>query len=249
MKKILKGLFLGLLVYLVALVVTVPVRLALAYVPMPPNVRIVGVDGTVWRGNAGSVQVNAFDVGQTSWSLDPLKLLTAKVGGNVSVEREGLKGDGIVSANQHEVHLEDTRLTAEASVLQPYLRALAASVGGVIDVKINSLIATQERLQTADGTMTWRNAQIISPASVNLGELMVEFQPKGEDVEGNVKSSGGVVIITGKVVIKPGWSYQLNLRLKPTANAPPEIRQGLAFIGKADNNGVVNLRRNGRLQL
>lgn len=66
------------MVFLVSAVAHVPAQVVLNYLPLPPQLVISGVSGTIWDGSATGVSWQRQKLGALHWQLAPLKLLTAK---------------------------------------------------------------------------------------------------------------------------------------------------------------------------
>ncbi|MGI9301160.1 MAG: type II secretion system protein N [Gammaproteobacteria bacterium] len=242
-----KGIVFGLFVYALALVATAPATLALPYIP--PHVRAYGVDGSLWHGNAENVQINAFELGRTDWTLDPLPLIGAKLGANVEVKRSGLQGTGRLTAGRTDVEINDADITADAVLINPYLRQFAGAIQGIFDVKLATLAFDQQKVNVADGNVMWREAQISAPFQIPLGEVSATLTQKGNNVEANISNNGGQLGVKGKIILQPGWRYQIDVQLQPLEGLPEAIRSGLGLIGKPDARGAVRLRQQGQLRV
>jgi hypothetical protein len=98
-KIVIASLFL--LAYLGFLLAQLPASLVVRHLPLPPNlVRLEGVSGTLWSGQAARVQYASESLTQLRWDLDGWSLL--RLAPEVSVrfgERSGLNGQGILGWN------------------------------------------------------------------------------------------------------------------------------------------------------
>lgn len=83
---------LGLLTFLASLVAFVPARLAIAVLPVPPELKIVDPAGSLWHGQARIATVH----GQyaVSWDLQAWRLLLLGLGGSWQVSATDMSAQG-----------------------------------------------------------------------------------------------------------------------------------------------------------
>ncbi len=77
----------GVLVFLLAGIYTLPASLLAAR--LPGTVRMTGVSGTVWNGQATGVTANGLDLGTVNWQGSLLRALTGRLDFAVTAATEG----------------------------------------------------------------------------------------------------------------------------------------------------------------
>lgn len=254
MKRVMLWVAGGLAVYLLALVATVPAAQVLPRaVPLLESrgVRLAasGIEGSLWSGRMARVAVNGVALGESEWSLSPWRLLLGEAGFGFSVTPQGgyLAGD---------VRLSDERLTLSgvggelpASTLVASLPRLPmpVEVEGSVTVEVNTLDWAAGKLDAAEGVIVWRQATVLAPMPMRLGDLKMELVPgPNGTLLGKLSDGGGPLGVKGDVTLSPG-GYRLNAVLTPRADTDPALAQTLTLLGRPDNQGGYRLTWAGRL--
>lgn len=247
MKSILKWFTLGLIAFLVGLVYTVPAHLATPY--LPAQVRISGIDGTLWNGHVKNLDLEGFKLGELQWHIQPLYLLLGRIKVGTRFHQTGLQGRGDVILGQHTLGFEDLHVVGNVDVVNPYISAYGTVLDGKFEMDFSSLEITQKGLQQSQGKLVLRNTQIVSPAKLTLGEVQIELAQKGETAVASLGNTGDTLRLSGTASITPVWRYITNLRIAPTSSTPKEIRQTLTLLGRTDSRGAVTLNNNGTIPI
>jgi general secretion pathway protein N len=245
MSRIVQGLALGIAAYLVALALTAPARLVTAH--LPEQVRLTAPQGTLWSGRAARVQLGGFELDGVRWRIQPWRLLLGGLGLHLSVAQAGLSGEGELILGLSNIRVQDTRLQGDIRVLGPYLDPYGVEAQGDVELEIASLSGTREGLDGAQGTLSWRNARLERPASVQLGEVSIALSQDRDTALATLSNRGGELKLDGKLIVKPGWQYSGSIRIEPTPNTPKDIREGLKYLGRVDTKGAVTLAQAGNL--
>lgn len=168
----------GVLIYLIALVVFVPVgwlwQQARSYVPLPQEIQVQQVTGHFWEGAAG-VDVVGYPV-HLSWSLGSPSLLSLSLPVEFSLATSGsrISGNGVVNSSG------DGEVSASGVIDVSEFRSLIEQAGGALidgSVRIDRLnLAWQEqRLTKADGLGTWDGGLVSWPMGNTRGRA--DFPP------------------------------------------------------------------------
>jgi hypothetical protein len=245
MNRILKGLALGITAYLVALALTVPAQLVTAY--LPEQVQLAAPRGTVWSGRAAWVQLGGFELDGVRWRIQPWRLLLGGLGLHVSVDQAGLSGEGELVMRTHSASIQDTRLQGDIRVLGPYLDPYGVEALGDLELEIESLSGTREGLNAAQGTLSWRNARLERPSSVQLGEVLIALSQDRDTSVATLSNRGGELKLDGRLIVKPGWQYSSQIRIESDPDTPKAIREALKYLGRVDAKGAVTLAQAGSL--
>lgn len=235
----------GLVAFAVALIYTVPAHLVPPY--LPPNVQAVGVEGTVWRGQAESLTLENFNLGGMQWHIQPFNLLLGRLKAFVSFKQTGLRGQGDVIVKFDGLGFEDVQVTGDSEFLSPYIAAYGASINGPFKLNLNTLHASTEGLSEVRGHLIWQNALLTAPAELPLGDVEIELKQEGDIAIAKLTSNGEAINLDGQADLKPNWQYTSQLRFEPTVNTPDEVRQTLLIFGRPDARGAVTFSQAGAL--
>lgn len=83
-----------------------------------PDVRLSGLSGSVWNGEALRVAVRGQALGKLKWQVSPLSLLGGNPAATLSLEGPGLKLSGVfAAAAERQVRISGLEAQAEAGWL------------------------------------------------------------------------------------------------------------------------------------
>ena len=136
-----RNLLLGLLVLgVVAAVVawTFPADVAYRYFGdrLAP-LRLRDVSGTIWQGQARSVEIGRYDLGSIDWTLQPAPLLQGVAVASMVLEGGMASATGTVQRGAPgEVEVRDVRIRMPAAIAAPVLAIPALQLLGTIEIDI-----------------------------------------------------------------------------------------------------------------
>lgn len=255
MRRWIGMLSLGLGVYLIALVISLPAERAAEWgseLVSASGVRFsaAGVSGTAWSGSAASATVNGMTLGRTEWSLSPWWLPFGRAQLHWRVEPEGgyLEGDSRMGMGG--MQLRDIQGSVPAPLLVSLLAKgpLFVTVDGKVNVRVEELVHRDGKIESAKGTVAWSQAALLQPAAVRLGDLKVEFSTDASGaLSGKLSDGGGPLALSGTVVLNPNMTYRLNATLAAREGADAALASSLPLIGRADGKGGYQVTWSGRM--
>ncbi|MGL4938535.1 type II secretion system protein N, partial [Shewanella sp.] len=77
--SVIKKVIIGVLIYLIFLVVLFPAKIAIALAPLPANISVSDVSGSIWSGSIETLSMPQRQVEQVRWELSPWALFLGKV--------------------------------------------------------------------------------------------------------------------------------------------------------------------------
>ncbi|HEX2239504.1 MAG TPA: type II secretion system protein N [Gammaproteobacteria bacterium] len=236
----------GVVAFVVSLIITVPAQLAGPYL-LPAHVHAAGLEGTVWQGKANRLQVWGFDLGAVSWDLQPLALFLGRLQSEVSIDRPDLQGQGTIAVGLGTFRFVNMHMTGQAEVLAPLLIAYGVSIDGSLEANIQTVEVTDRGPQAADGAIMWREARLVRPVALALGDVNVTVRQDGDKAVADLKNTGDTLHLAGGARLQPDWKYDARLRIEPTDTTPKDVRNTLALLGRPDPNGAITLSQQGTL--
>ncbi len=253
---LLRYLALGLPLYLLFLVALFPAAQAHRLVAEPlakaaPELKLAGLDGSVWSGRAGTVAFRKALLGEMSWQLSPFALLLGKVKLNALLQSEAgyLQSDVSTPFSGGDFALADIEGRLPLAELLRFAPYMPVVLDGQVSLDLPVLeLAPDGRLLHAEGTLMWHQAAMSAPQSLSLGDLQVVLRTEKEgQVIGDISDRGGPLKVEGTVKYSPDGSYRLNGTVAAAENAPKEVSQMLAWLGRPDAQGRYQLNYNGRI--
>lgn len=164
------------LLFIVALLVTIPARFALQFAPLPAGIQVGGVDGTLWRGEADAVLVDDTMLRNVSWRVQPWSLLTGRVVAEVELGEHIdnlLIGRGRIRASRSQLEVADLRVEARLVDLAAYAPEPSPfPLRGDVVLEITSFVLGQPVCAQADGRVELVGGAIqVGQNWENLGAL------------------------------------------------------------------------------
>ncbi|RUO32781.1 type II secretion system protein N [Aliidiomarina sanyensis] len=227
-------------VYLVALITLMPARVIFAFAPIPENIQVGGVHGTIWNGTITRIRADDVALEGLEWRLHPLELLRLRVGADLRIpatEGNVVSGTARVAASANRVQLNDVRLGGELERLMGLMDFDSPiALRGAITLNIPEFVLGQPVCESLRGDLFGMQVEArlaqgwealgdydIALACVE-GAIGVTMEPEnllGLSVQGNVSPQ----------------STNLRIGIAPEPGAPRGIQDLLQWLGPGDDQG------------
>lgn len=244
---------LGVLVFVLTLVFNAPAPRLQAWVAASlaaQGIQLQGVEGTLSSGRASQIDLGGNPlIRDLGWTMRRWQLLMGRASFALSGGRDGQLIDGTAS-----VVPSGTLTLRDFKLVTPLKDALAAAgypfmpVEGQLGLDLQTLRLRQRWPEKAEGTLTLRGL------GWKLGReplLLGDFEAKMEDDTGGskavIRSLSGALEVSGHARLGDDRSYDVDLQMRPKADAPPMVGNLVRNLGQPDTQGWYHLRRQGRL--
>ncbi|MCF1427451.1 MAG: type II secretion system protein N [Shewanella sp.] len=246
---VVKKIFLGLLIYLVFMLALFPARVAVQLVPLPPQVKIAGVSGTIWDGIAGIVSLDKRMLEQVHWQLKFLPLLTGKVTVDLAVGSRAtvVSGKGLLSWSLSGVQAQDLRFEAPANfVIGDARLPFHTKVDGEVSVIVPQLQQGKPWCNALDGKVFLNKLNVTNQfGDYPLGNIHLALACRnGELVLSTDEKSNGLGV-QGEFTIGENNKLLVDAKVRETPEQPKDLKQALGFLGKPDSEGYYPIRYSG----
>lgn len=240
---------LGVLAYGGFLLATFPAERAFALIAdKAPEVRVAGVSGTAWCGQAKVLQIRGTNLERVKWQLKPWSVLTGQL--KLDLELDGPNVEGSTGVGLHRdggVTLNDVNMRLDAAQLSSLLD-MPVDLAGQFDVQLESAeLMGQALLQSAQGTVRWQRATVTSPVTQTLGEYVAQLSTAEDGIKAQVKDDGGPLQLDGTALLTPKGTYNFNGSVSVRDTQEQLLVQGVRALGRPGKDGRVPLRYSGRL--
>lgn len=194
------------------------------------------LDGTIWSGTCAGLTTQGLPVGDLTWDVHALRLLTGKLSANLALLRPNgsIRGDFDVGLDKS---LTARNVQADlpldrdlAMLLPPNLRTLQGSAHADIALlhltKNNIITQLQGRIEVHDLEDHDRSGEVM-----RLGSYSLTFPGGDGDPTGQLKDLGGPLALEGTVRLKqdqPG--VMLDTFITPRPDAAPQLVSQLQFL-------------------
>ena len=210
----------------------------------PDEVRLAGVEGTLWSGQAALGSVGELGLHEIEWELYPWSLLLARMSGQVQTRfsggfletgiRVGIGGTSFtelraatsLAALSGVLPIRGTQGQASVNFAELVLRD-GWPVGAIGELRLGE-VAVPPLVPVGNGGL------------IQLGNYSINFgDSSGEGLAGTFTDQGGPLEVTGSLRLNPNRDYLIEgvVRARPDADAA--LTQGLGFMtGEPDASGM-----------
>lgn len=230
---------LGLGAFIALLLVTLPAQVVTARLGRF-GVEATGVSGSVWKGQAAMMRIRAVPVGQVSWDLHVLKLLTGRASATVAVKQADAFAQGDVSISPGgRISLSD--LTASWPLAALSAPGLPAGWKGTANARFSRIVVEHGLPVEVAGTLDVLN--LVGPVNrpANLGSYRATFPSAtatgGDGIAADLKDVDGPINITATLRIQRDRSYLVEGQVATRPEAPSQVVSALQYLGEADASG------------
>ncbi len=208
-------------------------------------IRLEGVSGTIWRGQAASLGYADQRLGALRWSIHPMALLSQRLDVDLVLEGGEFAGETFASLGAGSLRLERARLAMDARMLQPALDIPALELRGKVDLAIAEAELVAGLPRKLKGEAHWRNAAVAGSAEALLGDLRAEFLTATDGaIIGTVEDLGGPLMLDGQFrAALAGYEASAVLGAR---DGNPQVVEALRYVGEPQPDGTSLLVIGGR---
>lgn len=214
------------------------------------DVRLQGVNGTIWDGSATRISVRGQVLGRLQWQLSPWKLLTGQPRLQLQVEGPGLKLAGVLLRHAPgQIAIENLNVESEAGWLAPVLAIPELEPTGMLVTENARVVLARTGLPRAlEARIEWREAGVRGQVVARLGTLVIDAKGSDGNIEALVHDAGdGEVEIQGRASIEQN-TYRSEVVLVPRVADGPVV-EALQWVGQPREQGGRLLIVEGTLNL
>lgn len=243
---------LGALSFLLAAFLLMPAaRLHTHLVAASPAAMLHGLEGSLLNGRAsGGVVVNGrMLLRELSWQFSPwqlplLRAVLALDGRGADAEVKAVvraSVSGNVSARAVDARFGLGTLAALAG--QSYV-----PLEGETRVRLDRLAWPKDSAPRAEGRVELRNLRwTLAQQPLMLGEYEATLNGDDTTLTVNLATLSGPLELEGTITVDANRTYQMDVRLRPKAEADPSLVSLVRSIGPADGQAWHRLKRSGKL--
>lgn len=228
------------LLYLFFLIQMAPVSKLISRLPIPNNVQINQVQGSILSGQAKSVTIKNIELTNVNWSVSFLSLVlfNPQVSLTFGDSLTSVKGSADLSNLSSDLRVENVDVTLDANYVASQLTLpIDLIAAGQIQVNVAEYGVGKPICSVASGTISWPNANVVvMEEEIKLGTLNASLAcAEGRlniivDPKNDLGLELTASVLTPKRISANGY-------LTPGEKFPKEIEPVLIYIGEKDSRG------------
>ncbi len=248
MQRALRLLALGIVVYLLILVFTLPAsRVSETLVQRLPDLSVHAVSGSVFSGRAGQVVWQGLDLGTVHWHFRPLGLLLGRLEYLLELTHPANHGQlsiGVTLTGR--VLAQDVELTVLPERILNHYSPVAIGTSGELLLAFEEVDLTDVFSNNTSGLLVWQDAVILEPVDMVLGRLELAVTGSDGALVGEF-IEGGELGVSGEVSLWQDSRYRVNLLLLPGADVSMTTLDMLEGVARVQPTGGYLIEQSGQL--
>ena len=222
----------------VAFVVIVLARMPAAWVLPARGAQwaCASIDGSLWGGICAGLTVSGTPLGDMSWELHPLRLLTGRLAAHLTLSH----GPGDAAADVELTfgqRLTARNVLADLPLDPALLPSVPANLHGRAHLELALVEVQRGVIRQLQGRIDARNLEERSGNNTPLGSYSVSFPGGSGDPVGTLRDLEGPLALEGTLRLTPAPGFELEGVIAARHGAPPELVNSLRFLGSPDATG------------
>jgi len=236
--------------YFVLLIANLPAAQVIHRLPLPANIYLNGVGGTVWNGSLQTVIANGIQVNNVRWQASFWSLLFGsasvdiQAGNKRNPDNIALNGQVNFSLLSQQLQLEETELQLPASLVMSQLRLpLPVQASGRFTVDLQTLNFNLKAMQceTAEGEGHWLNATVVDRGNViDFGQYDATIACVEQNLQFTVQPNN-LLNLDAVATLQNTGKFKVTARFKPAATMPESVHNAAQMFGRKDSQGFISV--------
>lgn len=242
----------GVIAYLIFMAVLTPASVWLKLVPLPPEVQMGKVQGSVWQGQIDVLSRPPVFLTKVRWELQFSSLWRGQLG--IRLHAGDVKDDsqpylnlvGSISPGSYALQQATVRWPVGA-IMRNLQLPMPVDASGAIVLNISQFAQGQPYCASLNGTASWQQARLKSPIGwLDLRQIDAALSCEQGNLRLVTKPDNPLALaVTADVM---AGQYQLSGTLKPDASMPKEVHEAMRFVSQPDAEGRYNIQFGGQIR-
>ena len=210
------------------------------------NLKVNGVNGTVWKGSASEISSNEIYLRQTKWKIVPSELLK----GNLTFDISTYPYNGQLKFNlildlMNNLSATDIKGNFPNDILEiiaPFL-----GVSSEINMNIKSLSLNNKDINQLEGQILLNNLVMKGISNRVLGSYKIDLFERNGEIYGSIDDISGEVDIAATMSLTLSGKYIIDGAVSEKQNTSNQVRTILSFLGAENENGQRSFRFEGEI--
>ena len=210
------------------------------------NLKVNGVNGTIWKGSASEISSNEIYLRQTKWKIAPSELLK----GNLTFDISTYPFNGQLKFNLILDLMNNLRATdIKGNFPNDILEIIAPFLGvsSEIDMNIKSLSLNNKGINQLEGQVLLNNLVMKGISNRVLGSYKIDLFERNGEIYGSIDDVSGEVDIAATMSLTLSGKYIIDGAVSEKQNTSNQVRTILSFLGTQNENGQRSFRFEGEI--
>ncbi len=210
------------------------------------NLKVNGVNGTIWKGSASEISSNEIYLRQTKWKIVPSELLK----GNLTFDISTYPFNGQLKFNlildlMNNLSATDIKGNFSNDILE--IIAPLLGVSSEIDMNIKSLSLNNKDINQVEGQILLNNLVMKGISNRVLGSYKIDLFERNGEIYGSIDDISGEVDIAATMSLTLSGKYIIDGAVSEKQNTSNQVRTILSFLGAENENGQRSFRFEGEI--
>jgi len=235
----------GVATFIVGIALTFPARIAYSWFA-PPALRLSGISGTVWNGQAAEGSADGIYLRDLRWQFQPFSLFRGRVAYGIESDSAfGFVRGKVAIGIGGVVSMQNVTSTVALQEFRDLFQLQGFE--GRLEVDFDSLVIRDGLPVEAFGVVRLTNLLAPQLSPLAIGDYMAEFSSNADGIVASVEDLGGVLDVAGTITLGTDRSYAFVGKIAALPGAPPGLSDQLRFLGSPDERGYRDFRIEGQL--
>jgi len=246
MFKIWKLVLFFVLCLMFALLFNLPIQQVLPHLKLPPNLQLVGIQGTAFRGTAQEIVIDQFPLQEVSYRFLPSCILLLKVCYQVSYEQGTL--DAAYDVLSGDTEISGARIEYPVAELMKYVPNVPVNPVGRVELMIDELSMVQGKPAALNGKLIGRDLGVDNDGSkISIGDFQVDFTGNQKKYEFKLSDLDAALDVAGKGEIGADGQYSFDIKLNVEDGLDPKVKNVLDLFAANAGYNKYRIEQKGRL--
>ena len=242
----------GVLAYVIFMAVLTPAAVWLKFLPIPPQVQLGKVQGTLWQGQMDVLSRPPLYLTNVSWQLGFSSLWRGQLG--VAVQAGDVKDDsqpylnltGHIGPASYALQQATVRWPV-AGIMTNMQLPMPVDASGAMVLNVKNFSKGEPYCAALDGSASWQQARLKSPIGwLDLRQIDATLSCEQGNLRLVTRPDNPLALaVTADVM---AGRYQLSGTLKPDASMPKEVHEAMRFVSQPDAKGRYNIQFGGQIR-
>ena len=210
------------------------------------NLKVNGVNGTIWKGSASEISSNEIYLRQTKWKIAPSELLKGNLTFDISTYpfNGQLKFNLILDLmnNLSATNIKGNFPNDILEIIAPFL-----GVSSEIVMNIKSLSLNNKGINQLEGQILLNNLVMKGISNSVLGSYKIDLYERNGEIYGSIDDVSGEVDVAATMSLTSSGKYIIDGAVSEKQNTSNQVRTILSFLGAENENGQRSFRFEGEI--